>query len=152
MKLLLATDGSEFSNAAVREVIRRFPPKDTEVRIVHAVEWMKDMPLYAQFGQGPTAAHDAVEHRNRSFELAELLVAKTAEELEAAGFRTSVRTLDTDPAHAIIGSARDWGADLIVLGSHGRRGLERLILGSVADSVVRRAPCSVHVVRLPAAA
>jgi nucleotide-binding universal stress UspA family protein len=151
MKVLLAVDGSEFSDAAVKEVIRRCPPNDTEVRVLHAVEWMKDMPLYAQFAEGPTAGQDAVESRNRSFDRAEWLVARTAGELQKAGFRTSVTTPDMDPRHAIIDGARDWGADLIVLGSHGRRGLDRLLLGSVAESVVRHAPCSVEVVRLPAA-
>jgi nucleotide-binding universal stress UspA family protein len=152
MKVLLAVDGSEFSDAAVHEVIRRFPPKETEVRVLHAVEWMKDMPVYTQFAQGPTAGDDALESRNRSFDRAEWLVAKTAEELEKAGFRASVTTLDTDPRHAIIDCAREWGAELIVLGSHRRRGLDRLLLGSVAESVVRHAPCSVEVVRIATAA
>jgi nucleotide-binding universal stress UspA family protein len=47
----------------------------------------------------------------------------------------------------IVDEARDWGADLIVIGSHGYTGLKRLVLGSVAQSVVGRAPCSVEVAR-----
>jgi nucleotide-binding universal stress UspA family protein len=113
---------------------------------------MKDMPLDTQYGRGPMAGHDAVESRNQSFDRAKWLVSKTSEQLERAGFRTSVTTPDMDPRHAIVDCAREWGADLIILGSHGRRGLDRLLLGSVAESVVRHAPCSVEVVRLPTAA
>lgn len=52
-----------------------------------------------------------------------------------------------DPATKIREKAQDWGADIIVTGSHGRRGLSRIMLGSVAEAVVRRAPCPVLVVR-----
>lgn len=52
-----------------------------------------------------------------------------------------------DPATKIRGKAEDWAADIIVTGSHGRRGLSRIMLGSVAEAVVRRAPCPVLVVR-----
>ena len=47
----------------------------------------------------------------------------------------------------ILEEAREWGADLIVVGSHGRRGLERFLLGSVADSIAIHAECSVEVIR-----
>jgi universal stress protein A len=53
------------------------------------------------------------------------------------------------PAHEIIAAAREWQADLIVIASHGRRGVPRLLLGSVAEEVVRHAPCPVLVVRVP---
>jgi len=143
----LAVDRSPCSDAAVREVVDRFVPADTEVRVVHAVEWMREMPSSFQYGQGPSAAHDVVESRNRSFERAEWLVSKVARELESAGFRVSVSTPDADPRHGIIDEARRWEADLVVLGSHGRRGVERFLLGSVAEAVLRHAPCSVQIVR-----
>ena len=53
---------------------------------------------------------------------------------------------DGDPRHTIVACAREWGADLVVLGSHGKKGLDRM-LGSVSDSVARHAPCSVEIVR-----
>jgi nucleotide-binding universal stress UspA family protein len=52
-----------------------------------------------------------------------------------------------EPIELIVGAARDWPADLIVIGSHGRGGLGRVLLGSVAEGVTRRAPCPVLVVR-----
>ncbi len=52
-----------------------------------------------------------------------------------------------DPTASITGAARDWPADLVVIGSHGRGGLDRAVLGSVAESVARHAPCPVLIVR-----
>jgi nucleotide-binding universal stress UspA family protein len=52
-----------------------------------------------------------------------------------------------DPRTVIIDEAKAWSADLIVVGSHGYTGIKRLLLGSVAQSVVSHAPCSVEVVR-----
>lgn len=152
MKVLLAVDGSACSEAAVERLVQGFRPGDTEVRVLHAVEWMKEMPVSFQFGQGPAAGHDVFESRKRSFEQAEQLVSRVAGQLEMAGFRTSVTTPDADPRHAIIDAAGQWPADLIVMGSHGRRGLNRFLLGSVAESVVRHAACSVEIVRTPVAA
>jgi nucleotide-binding universal stress UspA family protein len=57
--------------------------------------------------------------------------------------------LEGDPAAEIVRYAVDAGMDLIVMGTHGRTGLERLLLGSVAEKVMRDAPCSVLVVKLP---
>jgi nucleotide-binding universal stress UspA family protein len=57
--------------------------------------------------------------------------------------------LEGDPAAEIVRFSRDAGLDLIVMGTHGRTGVERLLMGSVAESVLRDAPCSVLVVKLP---
>jgi nucleotide-binding universal stress UspA family protein len=57
--------------------------------------------------------------------------------------------LEGDPAGEIVRYAADTGIDLIVMGTHGRTGLERLLMGSVAEKVMREAPCSVLVVKLP---
>jgi nucleotide-binding universal stress UspA family protein len=57
--------------------------------------------------------------------------------------------LDGDPATEIVRFARDAGMDLIVMGTHGRTGLDRLLMGSVAEKVMREAQCSVLVVKLP---
>jgi nucleotide-binding universal stress UspA family protein len=57
--------------------------------------------------------------------------------------------LEGDPASEIVRYGRDAGVDLIVMGTHGRTGVERLLMGSVAEKVLRDAPCSVLVVKLP---
>ena len=69
--------------------------------------------------------------------------------LRERGFtvQTEVTLPREAPAHAIVDAAEEWQADLIVLGSHGRRGFDRLVLGSVSESVAMHAHCSVEVVR-----
>lgn len=152
MRVLLAVDGSSCSEAAVDDLITRFRPDQTEVKVVHAVEWMKEMPLCFRFAEGPGAGRDVVKYREECFARARELVDGIAGRLAFKGFHTSVSCPDADPRHAIIESATNWPADLIVVGSHGRRGVDRILLGSVAEWVVRHSPCSVEVVRRPAAA
>jgi nucleotide-binding universal stress UspA family protein len=73
-----------------------------------------------------------------------------AEGLTAAGRAHEIDIRSGDPAQEIVRAASDWKADLIVMGSRGRTGLARLLLGSVARKVVGHAPCSVLIKRLPA--
>jgi nucleotide-binding universal stress UspA family protein len=80
--------------------------------------------------------------------LAEGAVARGLHILSKAGFQA----IDTDQSvgdarQIILDQANDWGADLIVLGSHGYRGVDRFMLGSVSESVVMHASCSVEIVR-----
>jgi nucleotide-binding universal stress UspA family protein len=150
MNILLAVDGSESSEAAVRTLIDRFRPGGTHVRVLHAVEWLRDMPMSYGFGQGPTYADDIEHSRAESYAHAGQLVSRVEGELQQAGFQTSVSTPDDDPRHAVVFAARDWPANLIVMGSHGRRGVDRFLMGSVAESVMRHAPCSVLIERAPA--
>jgi nucleotide-binding universal stress UspA family protein len=147
MRILLAVDGSACSDAAVEAVLAHFRPDRTEVRVLHAVEWLKDLPASYRFGEGPTYARDIMAHRERSFRQSQELVTRVASQLQAAGFRTSTATPDADPRHAVVEDAANWPADLIVMGSHGRTGLDRFLLGSVAESVMRHAPCSVEIIR-----
>jgi nucleotide-binding universal stress UspA family protein len=85
-----------------------------------------------------------------SAQQAKALVAKTADALRSAGISVTTDIVQGDPKILIIENAEAWGADLIVLGSHGRRGLKRFLLGSVSETVMRHAHCSVEIVRLPA--
>jgi nucleotide-binding universal stress UspA family protein len=73
---------------------------------------------------------------------------RMAEEAESLrGGPVEHRVYTGDPAEAVISAARDGGCDLVVVGTHGRRGLKRLVLGSVAERIVREAPCDVLVAR-----
>src|ERR1051325_200198 len=132
MQVLLAVCGAEWSEGAGRAVVTRFHAQRTQVLVLHAVEWLREMPLSFEFGQGPTYAHDIVESRSKSFRRADQLVNRIAGQLRLAGFQATVSIPDADPRHAIIDAARDWHADLILMGSHGRRGLDRVFMGSVA--------------------
>ena len=68
-----------------------------------------------------------------------------------AGFKVQTAVEEGDPKSKILDHATRWGADIIVLGSHGRKGFEHFLMGSVSESVVRHAPCSVEIVRIPKA-
>jgi nucleotide-binding universal stress UspA family protein len=70
--------------------------------------------------------------------------------LASAGLNTSGAVLAGNPKNVILEEAKKWDADLIVVGSHGRRGFKRFMLGSVSEAVAMNAHCSVVVVRDPA--
>jgi nucleotide-binding universal stress UspA family protein len=140
MRILLAVDDSKFSEAAAQAVIARHRLQDLEVRVLHAAE-------------PPTllTAPDMTEYvpPRESAAEAKALVAKTADALRTAGVNVTTAIVQGDPKSIIIDDAKAWGADLIVLGSRGRKGLERFLLGSVSEAVLRHAHCSVGIVRLP---
>jgi nucleotide-binding universal stress UspA family protein len=145
MKILLAVDESPFSQQAVQDVIEEFRPKNTEVQVVHAVE-----PISAYFS-AEWFPHFVpyVENVERDrLRQARALVEKVCAKLRKAGFRNSKTIVHGDARAAILDLARQWKADLIVLGSHGLKGLNRLLMGSVSEAVMRHAPCSVQVVRV----
>ena len=148
MKVLLAIDGSPYSEKAIEAIIGQFVPDATQIRVLHVDEWPKDLPASLAFAEGPDAASVIVAaHDLRRAESA-ALVARAVDELKRAGFTsTSSAVSPGDARQTILDQASAWGADLIVLGSHGRTGVTRVLLGSVSDSVARHAPCSVMIVR-----
>ena len=78
------------------------------------------------------------------------VVAKAEKLLRDKGLQTEARVLTGDPRDVLVRTARDEGADLVVVGSHGRSGIAKFILGSVAAHVMTHAPCSVVVVKAKA--
>jgi nucleotide-binding universal stress UspA family protein len=78
---------------------------------------------------------------------AEELTARAERELRDAGLATEARVAQGDPRVAIVEAARTMGADMVVVGSHGRSGIGKLVMGSVASHVVTHAPCTVTVVK-----
>lgn len=86
-----------------------------------------------------------------SHEVEGLLAGWKADAQRLSGGEVSVRRLSGDPASELVKLARELRLDLLALATHGRRGLAHLVLGSVAERVVREAPCSVLVVRRLAA-
>ena len=70
--------------------------------------------------------------------------------LASAGLKATAAVLSGNPKEVILEEAKKWNADLIVVGSHGRRGFKRFLLGSVSEAVAMNAHCSVVVVRGPA--
>ena len=147
MNVLLAIDHSTCSDAAVRAVRDRFKPGGTVVRVVHVVEWPHDLPLAHTFAEGPSAADAVLAAHENIHQRGQELVARAVSQLHAAQFEATGVVIEGDVRPAILEMAAEWPADTIVLGSHGRKGLDRLLLGSVSYNVVRHAPCSVEVVR-----
>jgi nucleotide-binding universal stress UspA family protein len=151
VRILLAIDDSACSAAATSAVIEQFAPSHTQVSLLHADDWPNGMSPSMAFGEGPAAAQSVLGlHRLRRTNAAALLE-DTADQLRRAGFVTAASLRDGDPRQVIVDYAKECRADLIVVGSHGKTGLDRM-LGSVSDSVARHAPCSVEIVRLPATA
>lgn len=150
MRILLATDGSEHSEAAVDEIARRHSRPGSEVRVISVVApyfpttqtpWVGvDMNLY-----------DQMEKDARK--LARAAVKKAAAKLRAGKksrkLNVTTKVLSGSPKGVILEEAEAFGADLIVVGSHGHGMLERFLLGSVSQAVALHAKCSVEIVRGP---
>lgn len=142
MKLLLATDGSTFSAAATQAVIAEVKRDGTEIRAIHVLDTRKE-PLPEMAALDAELINAPAQRRS-----AEALVETTAELVRAEGLKATAAVVWGDPRSQIIEVAKDWRADLIVLGSHGRTGLKEFTMGSVSDAVVHHAPCSVEIVRV----
>jgi nucleotide-binding universal stress UspA family protein len=144
MKILVASDGSECSIAAVRFVARRPWPAGTKAKVLVVPE-----PFFP-IGEFPYFASEEIEKVNTAaLKQAKAFADVGVDILSTAKIKTTAETpfLQDAPARVILKEAERWGADLIVLGSHGRRGFDRLTLGSVSEHVAFHAHCSVEVVR-----
>jgi nucleotide-binding universal stress UspA family protein len=147
MKILLAIDDSRFSQAAIQAVLMTARPQESEVRVLHVLEPII-FPPEAQTWTSLPVYSEMMEQQRRE---AMALVKRAAESLQAAGFKQASHDVEEgNPKVVIVDEANKWGADLIVLGSHGRKGLDRFLLGSVSEAVARHAACSVEIVRVPA--
>jgi len=146
MRILLAIDGSSFSDAAVKEVATRPWPAGSEARIISVVEppLLPTVETWVPPDNYIEALEKAGEDQARS-------VVRNASDgiFKAQGdkLRLSVEIVEGHPKHAITEHAEAWGADLIVMGSHGYRGLTKLWLGSVSQAVASHSKCSVEIVR-----
>ena len=148
LRILLAIDGSKESEGAVDAIARQQFPADSEVRVISVVE-----PPYvpATFpGEGVNLSL-YVEVEAASREQARAAVDKAAATLRAdEGSRqlnVTTEVMSGSPKRVILEEAEAFGADLIVVGSHGHGRLERFLLGSVSQAVALHARCSVEIVR-----
>jgi len=146
VKILLAIDGSPCSDLAVAEVAERTWPPGSEIRVVSAIE-----PYLAIAPEPwilPPACDEQLENasRERARSLVEAAVARIRSGSESAPDVSRAIVIGT-PRQVILDEAEEWGADLIVVGSHGYGAIERLLLGSVSLAVAQQAKCSVEIVR-----
>jgi len=144
MRILLAIDDSKSSQNAVRTVARQFRTKGTLVRVLHIVEPIRS---YVSADMIPHFVPHIAKVEQERRKQAKEFVARAARQLQKVGFRTSEIVEEGDPKSKIIDHAANWRADVIVLGSHGWKGLARFLMGSVSEAVTRHAGCSVEIVR-----
>ena len=143
MKVLIGVDDSPHSQAAVEFVQKMSWPAETRMLVVSSLA-----PEATRFGAyEPSAAVKAAGMVERIREFQEELVTRSQQKLTEAGLEAEGRVIEGDPREALLEAASKAGADLIVVGSHGRTGLEKLLMGSVASHIVAHASCSVLVVR-----
>jgi nucleotide-binding universal stress UspA family protein len=147
-RILLATDGSEFSARAARSIAERPWPEGTEIEVLSVVEL--HLGAVQALLEPPYMDNQQLElQREEAMKRAEAAVASAVEILSKAFPKVSesISVLLNGPKAVIIEEADKWGADLIVVGSHGHRGIERFLLGSVSEGVALHAKCSVEVIR-----
>jgi len=145
MKILLAVDGSRFSDAALTEVASRPWPATSEVKVVTAFQ----VPLIPTPEVWAISDEYLPELEKIAREQAQLIVDAAVGAL-ASGLDESMTVsgdvLVGQPREAILEEAERWKADLIVMGSHGYGAWRGFLLGSVSRAVVTQAKCSVEVV------
>ena len=147
MKILLATDGSAFSDLAVDGVASRSWPAGSEIKVLYVVHSaIPDVPdpllvLY------PVRMQILEDERNQGKTTVEQTAARLRTGKGSRSIEITTEVLEGSPKELIVEEAKRWGADLIVVGSHGRGAVGRFFLGSVSLAVAAHAPCSVEIVR-----
>ena len=146
MKILLAIDGSEHSKTTIDEIAGRPYPPNTKVRIVSAY---KTTPIIASVEPMDAPQGYYAEAAKYALKSAKDITENAAKILRKKNPALTVTTvvIDDSPKSAILEEAEKFGADLIVVGSHGQGGVERFLLGSVSQAVSLHAKCSVEIVR-----
>jgi nucleotide-binding universal stress UspA family protein len=137
MKLLIAVDSSPSSETVIAVIEGRPWPGGTEAIVLNVVDIIGP-------GSGVMDVGSILEMEREN---AIQLVDTAAGRLGSAGLQATGEVIDGVPRSAIDAYAKEWGADFIIMGSHGHSDLVRFLLGSVAKSVLRSAPCSVEIVR-----
>lgn len=147
-RVLLATDGSASSEKAARSIAERPWPAGTAFRVLSAVELI--LPATRALLEPPFVDSAFIESaRVEAMQRSQDAIARAMEILAGTGgdLSESISVLLDTPRAIIIEEANRWGADLIVLGSHGHSGVERFLLGSVSEGVALHAVCSVEIIR-----
>jgi nucleotide-binding universal stress UspA family protein len=142
MTILLAIDDSKYSQAAADLVVRQMRPQGAEVCVFHAVAPLVIIP-YGYMGQVETFEAAQQERLKEGKELAE----RTAQQLRSAGFRAHAVTEEGEPKTVILDKNAQWEPDIVFMSSHGRKGIDRFLIGSTSQDVLRHAHCSVEIAR-----
>ncbi len=134
-------DGSPVAEAIIPLVLEIAGPLDLEIALVRVLQ-----PVPPQVIEG--SRHVVVEDVEARQLDAQEYLAPLAAELRAKGIRAQTHVRRGDPTAEIVGCAREIGADLIAMTTHGRSGLGRLVFGSVAEAVLRHSHLPVFLMRM----
>ena len=142
-RILIAVDGSKTSNLALKEAIKLAKDQRATLRLIHVVD---ERPIY-MMAEGP---YSIDEYQTTMREAGRKELAKSADRAKAdrVKFDTKLAVTSTQSIGDVINQeAKRWSANLIVIGTQGRRGFNRLVLGSVAEHVIRLATKPVLIIR-----
>ena len=142
-RILVPTDGSETATTGLREAIKLAKVHGSRIRIFHVVD---DTPVAAPQIYGMVLNQLIAQLRSAG----ESIVSTATELAQHAGIPVDAKMVEalSGPAgELIVQAAKDWPADLIVCGTHGRRGLRRIVMGSDAEFILRHSPVPVLVIR-----
>lgn len=144
-KIMLAIDGSDTSNSAIDQVIKFTKDQDVHLRIIHVVD-----ELFITYGGGTFDYLSYIalcrEEGQKILDNAvKIITSQSTIKVESS--LIELTDLQGRIAEVIVDEAKKWSADLLVIGTHGRRGFSRFFLGSVAENITRIATIPVLLVR-----
>ncbi|HLW54680.1 MAG TPA: universal stress protein [Candidatus Angelobacter sp.] len=147
-KLLIAIDSTGLSEIVPEYLLSQVHPEQTEILVLQVVEpLLYSAPPEMSPGYQPENAARRKEIQDR----AKISLNLALDVFRNAGFKVSSRLVESEVPEGIIQVSSEWGADLIVVTSHARKGVAKFFHRSVAESIVHRAPCSVLVLKEEAA-
>jgi len=145
-KILVPVDGSPTSNAGLREAIGVAKAQRASVQLVHVVDYHYLVMTGLEAGAYiDDLMASLTESGRRILKRAEALVRKSGVPVTTVLLESPVGPA----ADSIVRQAKKWKADLVVIGTHGRRGVRRILMGSDAEQIVRNSPVPVMLVRSP---
>ncbi|HEY6972644.1 MAG TPA: universal stress protein [Candidatus Angelobacter sp.] len=147
-KVLVAIDSTGLSPLVVDSLCAQTRPGETEVLLLQVVEpFSYSVPPEMAAGYAP----DMAARQQVDLDAANENLNRAAASLSKAGFKVESRVVESEIKQGILTVASEWGAHLIVVTSHARKGIAKFLHRSVAEGIVHRASCSVLVVKEAAA-
>jgi nucleotide-binding universal stress UspA family protein len=143
-KILVPMDGSDSSHRALREAVNLAGLSKGSIRVIYIIDEPAVFGMSGYFD--PTAVREAMQ------EEAAKVLKEARETLATSGVAGETQVIESidaghDISHSIATVAAEYGADLVVMGTHGRRGVRRMVIGSVAERYLRLSTCPVLLIR-----